>query len=271
MPGDERDRRWATAPRPHRVVERRTDGPGRVTLSLTPASPPKAGADRPATRPLPGQYWVLDLEGGVQVPAVDVTDLTEACGDAVVQVTTLRVPCGQTMGVVGDLIEVRGPMGAGWDLESVTGRDLVLIGWDTGVALLSPLVEQAEARGVRSVRMWAGGCERWLSRPEWRDLAGRDGVRLSPGPDMSAAAGELDLDPGNTIALVAGPWPMACDTARALIDRGLPAASVQLAAHSFLRCGNRRCGRCRLAPSGGVLRACLDGPVLAYDRIMQGA
>ncbi|MEU8247738.1 hypothetical protein [Nonomuraea sp. NPDC048916] len=263
MPGDERDRRWATAPRPHRIVDLRADGPGRLTLSLSAAGV----AGPPAPRALPGQYWVLDLAGDVRVPAVDVT---YGPGDTLVRMTTLRVPCGLSMGTVGDLVEVRGPMGAGWDLESAAGRDLVLIGWDTGVSLLRPLIEQADDLAVRSVRLWAGGCARWVSRPEWRDLATREGVRLSPGPAMTAAADELDLDTGNTVALLAGPWPMACDTAKALIGRGLPTASVQLAAHGLLGCGNRRCGRCRLDDPGGALRACLDGPVLRYDRILRG-
>lgn len=267
------------APRPYRIVDRRPEGPGEVTLMLAPESPMAYG---PAGDPLPssgeaapGQYWVLHTASGANVPAADVTFAAAASvgTDVVAEVSTLRVPCGPPLGGVGERIGMRGPLGTGWDIEAAVGRDLLVITWETGLALLRPVIERAIAVGRRfgRVRVWAGG-RTWQAIPyqrEWSRWSGRAGVTVgvSPTLTMAAAAAEARFDPADCVALLAGPLPMMRDTAEALTRRGLPAARIQLAVHPLIRCGTGRCGRCQIDAARGVLRACQDGPVLRYDRL----
>ncbi|MEV0403630.1 hypothetical protein [Actinoallomurus sp. NPDC050550] len=93
MPSDERYRAQAMAPRPHRILRRRPEGPGQVALTLAAADGAATDPITPADPASPGQYWVLHTAAGAKVPAVDVT-LPADDPDVVATVTTLGVPRG---------------------------------------------------------------------------------------------------------------------------------------------------------------------------------
>lgn len=276
MPGDEPYRPWAMAPRPYRVMERRSERPGQLTLTL--ADPGTVMAHGPAGDPItpavPGQYWVLHTTAGMKVPAVDVTLAATAPAGSAMEVSTLRVPCGSPVGGVGEQVGVRGPFGSGWDIDVAADRDLLVIAWEAGLALLRPIIERAITAGRHldraRLRVWAGGRNRQAIpyQKEWNRWSGHAGVTIgvSPTLTMATAAAELRFDPAG-VALLAGPLSMARAAAEALRRRGLPADRIQLAVHPLIRCGTGRCGRCQINSPGGVLRACQDGPVLRYDRL----
>jgi len=270
MPSDERYRAAVMAPRPYRIVDADSVAPGEMTLTLAPIPSPDAGLPGDG-RQEPGQYWILHTPRGAQIPVVP----TMTTG-AQREVTTLRVPCEPPIGRVGDRVGLRGPLGRGWDLQGAPGRDLLVVAWEAGLKLVRPVLEQAitqsrTGQGFSRIRVWAGG-HTWAAIPykrEWNRWSGRAGVTVSASRTltMAAAAHEVELDTASTLALLAGPPPMAVATAIALTHRGMPAADIQLATHSLLRCGNGRCGRCDITTPHGVVRACADGPVLRYDRL----
>ena len=51
-------------------------------------------------------------------------------------------------------------------------------------------------------------------------------------------------------------------SARALVDRGIPAERVQVSLERNMHCGIAHCGRCQL----GELLVCRDGPIVTWDR-----
>jgi hypothetical protein len=59
----------------------------------------------------------------IDEPAPTARQLAAPAGaGAVAKVTTLRVPCGSSMGGVGEELGVRGPLGTGWDTEAAAGQ-----------------------------------------------------------------------------------------------------------------------------------------------------
>ncbi len=69
-------------------------------------------------------------------------------------------------------------------------------------------------------------------------------------------------DPAGTVGFVCGPEVMMRFAARALVQRGVPAASVRVSLERDMRCGMALCGHCQLGP----LLLCRDGPVVGYDK-----
>ena len=72
---------------------------------------------------------------------------------------------------------------------------------------------------------------------------------------------DLGVDPAATTAFVCGPEVMMRFAARALVDRGVPAAAVRVSLERNMRCGVVLCGHCQLGP----LLVCRDGPVVGWD------
>src|SRR5262245_45863505 len=239
MPSDERYRKFAMGLRPYRIVDRRLQRPGEMTLTLASDAAVAYGPSEypitPARAAAPGQYWVMHTAAGAKVPAVDVTlpGTVPADGGVVAEVTTLGVPCGSPVGRIGERVAVRGPLGTGWNTEDTEGRDLLVVAWEAGLALLRPIIERAISGGgrFRRVRVWAGG-HTWAAigcRSEWNRWSRHAGVTIGASRTltMAAAAAEARFDPTDSVALLAGPLPMARVTAEALTHRGLPAARIQ--------------------------------------------
>ncbi|WP_344452562.1 hypothetical protein [Actinocorallia aurantiaca] len=284
MPGRERYRIWTTAPRPYRIVDRYAELPGEMTLVLVPDGPGSGSGGRGAGRdaaepaegsaePAPGRFWVLHTESGMRIPAADVSTRPllsdgQVGESSLVELRALRVPCGPGSCRIGDRVGLAGPRGNGWDLDRAAGGELLVLGWDSGLGLLRPVVERALAGAgrYRSLRVWAAGAV-WSAAPE--GAGGRPvptGV-VSPVVDGPLPPGELVFDPVSAVALLAGPLRLALATARRLREQGMDAERIQVAAHELIQCGSGRCGRCLLETAEGPVRVCREGPVLSYDRL----
>ncbi|MBA9004849.1 hypothetical protein [Thermomonospora cellulosilytica] len=265
MPGDERGRGWAPGTRRYRVLARYPHTAGMVSLVLTPC---EAGVAVPDA--LPGQYWVLHTESGMRVAAVT------GGASAELEVTTLRVPCGESFGDPGTVLGVRGPFGTGWELRAAAGSPLLLAAWEAGLATLRPVLDEVLAGTDRyaDVRIWVGG-----SRPSAlplhsdADLWVARGIDVTiatgPGLSMADAADDQPDPPPGTVALLAGPVPMTLEAARRLAARGVAAHRIQVAAHSLIRCTDAVCGRCHVGDrrTEHALLACKNGPVFGYDQL----
>jgi NAD(P)H-flavin reductase len=73
----------------------------------------------------------------------------------------------------------------------------------------------------------------------------------------------LDRDPARAdLAFVCGPEVMMAASARALMQRGIPADHIHVSLERNMHCGIAHCGRCQLGP----LLLCRDGAVVRWDR-----
>ena len=256
-------------PRPYTVAARRIDTADTVTLTLRPEAqrlPPFA----------PGQFAMLTAYGVGEVPI----SLAGQQDDGRL-VHTLRAVGAVTRALhdagPGTVVGVRGPYGAGWDLPSAAGMDLVVVGGGIGLAPLRPVVLGALARPDRYRRLVLLAGARTpgdlLYRDElaaWEKAAGAQVAVTVDRPDgrwhghvgvVTTLLEQAWFDPDRAVAFVCGPEVMMRFVAGALRTQGVPAARIRLSLERDMRCGAGWCGHCQLGP----LLVCRDGPVVGYD------
>ncbi|HEU4384034.1 MAG TPA: FAD/NAD(P)-binding protein [Anaeromyxobacteraceae bacterium] len=254
-------------PIPARVRRVRRETRDSVTLCL---SAPRG------FRFAPGQFDMLWLPGAGEV-AISVAGQGEgtvehtvrAVGEVTRAIAALRP---------GDVLGLRGPFGAGWPLEAVTGLDLLVVAGGVGLAPLRPLVLELLRRpgGARRAALLYGArtpdellYRRELPAWERRGLGVRTTVdRRQPG--WSGRVGlvtglfeDLRLHPGDTAAFLCGPEAMMRFGVRDLLRLGLPPERIWVSLERSMKCGVGRCGHCQCGP----LFVCRDGPVLRWDRV----
>jgi len=261
-------------PHPYRVVSRHVDTADTVTLELDHDGAPLPGF-------APGQFAMLTAFGIGEVP-ISLCGLPEASDGSARRLThTLRAVGAVTRALhaatPGTVIGVRGPFGTSWDVPSAAGHDVVIVAGGIGLAPVRPILQTVLAERTRygevvllvgartpADLLYADELRRWaaagvqvgvtVDRPSdgW---TGHVGVV----PALIPAA---RFDPGRTVAFVCGPEVMMRFTARALLDRGVPADRLRVSLERNMRCGLGWCGHCQLGP----LLLCRDGPVVDYTR-----
>jgi NAD(P)H-flavin reductase len=257
----------AMLPRPFRVRARSQDTADTVTLTLEPL-------DGAALRFSPGQFTMLGQIGVGEVPI-------SISGDPAAPelVHTIRDVGGVTHVLAasrpGEVLEVRGPYGRGWEVEDGRGDDVVLVAGGLGLAPLRPAVLRllAERDRYRQVTL-VYGARTPLDQlyPEeygrWRDR-GLDvetivdvGTGDWPGRVglVTTLVAHAGFDPTRALALVCGPEVMMRYASRALTDRGVAAERIRLSLERNMKCGIGLCGHCQLRG----LFVCVDGPVLDH-------
>jgi NAD(P)H-flavin reductase len=177
---------------------------------------------------------------------------------------------------VDSVLGARGPFGHGWNLDIDQGSDLVIVAGGVGLAPLRPVVEAALAarahfRGLTLI-VGARTPSNILYRRELAAWAASDTIAVEVTIDQPVSGWtgpvgfvtdplrRVDIDATRTTALLCGPEPMMRFCARTLIDRGVPAANIQVSLERNMQCGMGTCGHCQL----GELLLCRDGPVVDY-------
>ncbi|HUY29646.1 MAG TPA: FAD/NAD(P)-binding protein [Acidimicrobiales bacterium] len=260
----------AFTPAPYRVVERRVEADGVVSIALVPV----AGEPVPWR---PGQFNMLTAFGVGEV-AISMSGVP---GDGRLWHTVRDVGavshalCGTG---VGDVVGVRGAFGTAWGVEELDGVDVVVVAGGIGLAPLrgaiSLLAQRPSGRGGLSVALgarspdqviFAEDLERWRERGAEVELtvdAAAPGWTGSVGL-VTAVLPRLSFDAGRAVALVCGPEVMMRIVARALVDRGVAADAIRVSLERNMQCGVGLCGHCQLGP----LLICRDGPVRSYGEI----
>lgn len=259
-------------PLPYRVEDRCPQTDDTVTLRLRPV-----GTAAPRFRA--GQFMML-YRCGVGEVAISVSGNPHT-GDDILEHTIRSV--GAVSAALHDtpvsgMIGVRGPFGAGWDVESATGRDLIIVGGGVGLAPLRPVVLAVLThRGAyRRVVLLTGArtpADILFRRDQdrWRQCGALELYSTVDRPSsgwtgsvgfVTEPLGRLDLDAARTTAFLCGPEPMMRCCAQALLRKGVAATDIRVSLERNMQCGLGRCGHCQLGP----LLVCRDGPVVDYAR-----
>jgi dihydroorotate dehydrogenase electron transfer subunit len=176
----------------------------------------------------------------------------------------------------GHELDILGPLGRGFDLESE--RPAICVAGGLGVAVFPGVVASLVARGRRVIVLQGARTAAQLL-PAGRfvgaevRMATDDGSQGRRGPvvDLLADLPPFRRGPGRADDIdvfACGPTPML----RALIDTAhrvqLPLSAVQVALETPMGCGLGTCLGCA-APrrGGGYLLTCQDGPCVRSDRL----
>lgn len=258
-------------PREAEVVERIEEAPDTFTLGLRFTD--SSYNDRYTFAP--GQFNMLYLHAVGEIPISVVSDPA----DSHVLYHTIRRVGRVTEGLarlrVGDRIGVRGPYGRGWPVEQARGRPVLVVTGGLGcapvVSIINYVLNRRAAFGpmviLQGVKhsndlIWREQYAAWAALPDLEvhlaaDVADRrwNGIE---GP-VTALFDRITVRP-DAAAFVCGPEPMMIASARALVERGLPAAAISVSLERNMHCATGHCGHCQL----GARFVCRDGPVLDW-------
>jgi NAD(P)H-flavin reductase len=261
-------------PRKARVLGRRTERDGVVTLDIVP--------EEDLTRGLafrPGQFNMLTVFG-VGEAAISISGDPAETNCLVHTVRGVgAVTRALTQLEVGAILGLRGPFGTGWPIVQARGQDVIIVAGGVGLAPLRPAILSLLAErqrfgklvllyGARSPDdiLFHRQLESWRHRfdidievtvdhasTEWH---GHVGV-------VTTLIGRASFDAQNTIAFVCGPEIMMRFTIKSLEAAGIASQAIYLSMERNMKCAVGLCGHCQFGPSF----ICRDGPVMRYDRV----
>lgn len=181
----------------------------------------------------------------------------------------------------GDRVGVRAPLGNGFPIESMQGKDIVFIGGGIGMAPLRTLLlymldnreDYGKIRvlyGARSPQDMAFSYElpQWLERSDLETVLTIDReaegwehqVGLIPNVLL-----EMAPSPDNAVAVTCGPPIMIKFTLQALKKLGFQDDQIVTTLEKRMKCGVGLCGRCNI----GAKYVCVDGPVFTYAQLRE--
>ncbi len=222
---------------------------------------------------LPGQFVMLEIPGYPSVP-ISVSRYHETS-----VVLTIRAVGASTRAITalhpGTQVGLRGPLGRGWPLPAVEGREVVIVAGGIGLAPLRPLIDHclSHPRRSTSLRLFYGARTPHdiLFRDELRAWRDRDDIQVGVIVDRADTSwtgsvgvvtqllDQAAIDPAHTTAFMCGPEKMMSATWLALAGRGLMPEQAYLSMERHMECGVGLCGHCQL----GKYFVCKDGPVFS--------
>jgi NAD(P)H-flavin reductase len=183
----------------------------------------------------------------------------------------------------GDIVGVRGPLGNGYPLQALEGKNVVIIGGGFGFSTLRALTNfmldshNRDRFGDITVVYGARNPGLLLYKEEIREWGKRDDLELHVTVDSADGYpdwdGKVGLIPAitkevgptakNTYALVCGPPVMIKFTLPVLRELGFPPEMTILSLEMKMKCGIGMCGRCNI----GHKYVCKDGPVFTQAEL----
>jgi len=183
----------------------------------------------------------------------------------------------------GQIVGIRGPLGAPFPQDEIQGRDLVIISggfaFTTPRSLINHILHRDNRQrfgeitvvyGARTpgMMLYKSELSQWRQRDDLRlyltvDTA-EDGWEGSVGlvPDVVR---EVTPSPQNAYALVCGPPAMIRFTLPVLEELAFPPERILLSLEMKMKCGIGMCGRCNI----GHRYVCRDGPTFSLAELNQ--
>lgn len=160
-------------------------------------------------------------------------------------------------------MDLVGPLGRGWSVPEGAAHAL-LVGGGLGVAPLGMLVEALAALGVASVvAQGAPSAARLVARGHFENVARRVEVATDDGSAgahglVTSLTERLLLEESFDVVFACGPEAMQRVVARQAAEARVP---CQVSLERLMACGIGACLSCVVTTTGGLRRACVDGPV----------
>jgi NAD(P)H-flavin reductase len=264
-------------PQPAVITSRTQESPTIFTLQITLEDE----ASQAAFRFSPGQFNMLYLPGVGEVPISIMSDPDDAhlIGHTIRSVG--RVSHGLANLGVGERIGLRGPYGNGWPIQTMEGKDIIVITGGLGCAPVVAIIHYILRRrsnfghltiiqGVTKAEdlIWREQYASWRSMPDTKVLVAADqGGPLWPWHvgRVTDLFDQIPLRANRTVVLMCGPEGMMRISARMLMEKGLPESSIFLSMERNMQCAVGHCGHCQF----GVAFVCKDGPVFNWSQVKE--
>ncbi len=179
----------------------------------------------------------------------------------------------------GAEVGIRGPMGKGFPMEQLKGRDLLIVAGGIGLVPLRSLIEallrDRSDYGTVTLLNGARSPEDMVYREmlqEWEDRDDID-VRMTidqPHPEWDGHVGvvttlfpDLEIAPQHTTAIVVGPPVMYRFVIMECLNKGIADHEIILSLERRMKCGVGKCGHCQI----NNRYVCIDGPVFSYAEL----
>jgi ferredoxin--NADP+ reductase len=210
----------------------------------------------------PGQFVIVRLGPGAERIPLTIADADPVAGTITLIIQSVGKSTSDLVDLrPGDAItDVAGPLGRPTDL--IERGHAVCVGGGVGTAVILPIAQELNRRGVRVTSVIGGRSREWVILEGELAAAGEvvtctdDGSYGRPG--FVTQALEDVLKAGGVDAVYAvGPVPMM----RAVAELTRPFAVPTLVSlNAIMVDGTGMCGGCRVSIDGKTRYACVDGP-----------
>jgi len=229
---------------------------------------------------LPGQFVMVEVPGYGEIPisissSASRTGYLELCIRRVGIVTGALHRAGR-----GARIGIRGPFGTHFPMETMKGRDVLLIAGGLGLAplrasIFAVIENRADYENVHIV-YGTKNPDQLLFDYQYEEWSRIDDIDLQviveePDDEWTGPAGlitklldGIEVDPQRTFAIVCGPPVMFKFVCGRLSEQGMPMRRMFVSLERRMHCGMGKCCRCNI----GSTFTCMEGPVFDYWTVM---
>jgi len=179
----------------------------------------------------------------------------------------------------GAVVGVRGPMGNGFPLEEMRGKNVIVLGGGIGGAPLRPVIHtildnRADyghlailwAARSPSLLVFTDEYDAWSAAPDTELHLTVDQGDATWGGQVGLITTLLERvapSPDDAVAVICGPPIMIKFVILTLKKLGFAHEQMIMTLEAKMKCGLGKCGRCNL----GDKFVCLDGPVFSYAQV----
>ncbi|MFX1356070.1 MAG: FAD/NAD(P)-binding protein [Promethearchaeota archaeon] len=230
---------------------------------------------------IPGQFAELSLIGKGECPIGIASSPTE---EGTIKFTIKKmgtVTSGFHNCEVGDTVGVRGPLGNGWPIEEMKGKNIIVIGggfaFSTLRSLVIYLLDDKYRKDYKDITVIYGN--RDIGEVLYRDVLEkwekRDDIKVILTIDreeegwtrevgfVAAIVKKVAPSPDNAIAVVCGPPIMIRTAVAELVNLGWKDEQILNSLEMRMKCGIGKCGRCNI----GNKFVCVNGPVFTLAEL----
>lgn len=230
---------------------------------------------------IPGQFSELSLMGKGECPIGIASSPTE---EGTIKFTIKKmgtVTSAFHISEIGDVVGIRGPLGNGWPIKDMIGKNIVVIGggfaFSTLRSLILYILDEKNRKDYGEITVIYGNrnngevlyrdvLEKWEKRDDINVVLTIDreeeGWTREVG-FVAAIVKKVAPSPDNAIAVVCGPPIMIRTAVAELINLGWKDEQILNSLEARMKCGIGKCGRCNI----GDKFICTDGPVFSLAEL----
>jgi len=230
---------------------------------------------------IPGQFAEISLLGKGECPIGIASSPTE---EGTIKFTIKKmgeVTSGFHTLEVGDTVGVRGPLGNGWPMEEMKGKNIVVIGGGFAFSTLRSLIlyvlEEKYRKDYGDITVIYGNrnSAEVLYQDVLEDWEKRDDIKVVLTIDreeeswtrevgfVAAIVKKVAPNPDNAVAIICGPPIMIRTAVAELVELGWKDEQILNSLEMRMKCGIGKCGRCNI----GNKFVCVDGPVFSLAEL----